>query len=182
MCQDGANTRQIVPLTAGDLVFTEVMPDPKLVSDAVGEYYEVLIKADADLNGLAIAYDGTARLTLSSATCLRVTAGTRLVFARSDVSDPGNLEFNGGIPLVDFVSTFQLTNSNAHTLSASVGEVDLDSFTYTGSAAGVSTQVDPDFETPEGNDDAANLCATPLGTTYGAGDRGTPNLPNVQCP
>jgi hypothetical protein len=180
-CMSGSDQRDVIGLTAGQLVFTEVMANPGAVSDANGEWYEVLITSDVDLNGLAIAYDGAIKLTLDSPECLHVAAGSRLVFAASDDGVSGSDTYNGGLPLVDFLSTFGLANTS-HTLAATVGGTMIDSFVYPAATDGASTQVDPDFETAEGNDDPANLCATPAGTVYGAGDRGTPNMANVQCP
>jgi hypothetical protein len=100
------------------------------------------------------------------------------VFARSE-----DMAANGGLPKVDFVSSFGLTDSGTHTLSATLSGVELDALTYVEpQTRGASTQVDADKETPAGNDEAGATCATPVGTVYGAGDRGTPGAANVQCP
>lgn len=171
-------TRAVQRPQPGEVVITEWMADPAKVADTAGEYVEVLFKADADLNGLTLSHD-TAVTTLTSANCLPVTANTFAVFGRVD--DPAQ---NGGLPALSGVFTFGLTNSGAHTLAVTGfdGGV-LDQVSYSGTAtAGASQQLSAGHLDPADNDDPANLCTTPTGQTYGAGDRGTPGQVNVTCP
>ncbi|MCC6334830.1 MAG: lamin tail domain-containing protein [Myxococcales bacterium] len=170
--------RPVVRPNPGDVVITEWLPDPNAVSDTNGEFIEVLFKADADLNGVALSHD-TSTTRLSSPNCLAVTANTFAVFGRN--TDPLQ---NGGLPALSGVLSFGLTNSGGHTLAVTGydGGV-LDSVTYSGSSPGASSQLSAGLTDPADNDVPGNLCVTPAGVRYGGamGDRGTPGLVNVPC-
>jgi hypothetical protein len=182
MCDDGGTLRPIVAPVAGDLVITELMPDPSAVGDTAGEWFEVVALADVDLNGLGLdrAADASAPEVIDQAACLPLAAGAFAVFARD--ADPA---VNGGLPPVAATFSFALVAGSVATpgdvqLVAGDGTTVLDAVTWTGSSAGVSIQLDPDQISPAGNDDPANLCA---GTTpYGLGDLGTPGAANGECP
>ncbi len=178
MCDDNGSLRSIVSPGAGDLVITEAMVNPATVPDAAGEWFEVLVNADVDLNGLQLysSPDGVPNLeqTLDASSCLAIAAGTRVVFARTadEVS-------NGGVSEVDFVVTFALTNTN-YGLAVGVADDVLDAITWTTVASGSSYSLSPAATDPATNNAAANWCdATSL---YGAGDRGTPAAANDGCP
>jgi hypothetical protein len=165
--------RQIVPAVPGDLVISEVMADPAAVSDANGEWFEVLVTRNVDLNGVAVAGTGNAAAPLQGPECMEVAAGSYLIFARND--DP---TANGGLPRVDFPFSISLNNSNG-ALRLLIDDTDLDAITWSSSTAGVSSQVRPGQLTVTGNDAAANFCPPAAGATYGGGDRGTPGVANV---
>src|SRR5262249_49151082 len=130
-CRDGDTVRDIVHPGAGDVVITELMPDPSQVGDEEGEGFELLLEKDVDLNGLQFGTRaGTPALTIANGTCLRRAAGSRLVFAHS--SDP---TVNGGLPAVDQTFTFGLSNAGGM-LFVAVGGTDLDQVTWTGSTSG----------------------------------------------
>jgi hypothetical protein len=176
-CQDGDEFRDIVAPVAGDLVITEFMADPDgegAVSDANGEWFEVYVGRDVDLNGLEVGKDpADPDLTLTSMDCLRVTSGTYLLFARNEVTAE-----NGGLPAVDYTFSFGLTNGG-DSLFVGIGGTTLDAVTWTGSTTGASTSVDPDYADPVNNDTEANWCEGR--TAYGDGDLGTPGAANEHC-
>jgi hypothetical protein len=165
------------PPTSGDLVITEFMADPQAVGDTVGEWIELYTTGDFDLNGLELGkFPPTIAHTVSSVTCLPARAGSYVVLARS--ADP---TMNGGLPRVDAVMTMSMSNSGAQGIFVGYrGEV-LDAITYSTSSAGASTSLDPTKRNAVDNDDPANWCRTPAGTTYGVGDRGTPGAANPSC-
>lgn len=180
MCLDGGVPRAIVSPVAGDLVITEWMANPDVVTDANGEWFEIYVGADVDLNGLQLSratdVAGPFMLgtTLSSPDCLAVPAGTYVVLARN--LDP---LVNGGLPVADFAFSFGLNNGNAG-LAVGIDDVHLDEVTWATSSAGTATQLDPAAQTPAGNDDAGNLC--PATTPYGPGDNdGSPGAVNPSC-
>lgn len=178
-CNDGGTMRPTVPPQVGDLTITEVMPSPSAVSDTVGEWFEVLVNRDVDLNDLALdrAGDSSAPVVLSSPTCKHVTAGTYLVFARNDV-----MGSNGGLPRVDGVFTFSLVPGSAASpgdVRILMGATELDSVSWTSSRNGKSLQLNAGLTMPTDNDTAGNLCDG--ATTYGAGDFGTPGAANATC-
>src|SRR5205085_4282925 len=110
--------------------------------------------------------------------CLRVTAGTHLVFARS--TDP---LVNGNLPATTGRFTFTLVGGSP----SSIGDIRLsydgtvlDAVTWTSARSGKSLQLDPDATDIASNDSEPNFCDGT--TTYGAGDSGTPGAANAQCP
>lgn len=171
-CMDGATMRPTVPPVAGDLVISEVMPDPMAVGDTAGEWIEVRVNRDVDLNDLGIAGASGTPVILSSTNCVRATAGSYVVFARN--ADPA---MNGGLPAVTG-SVVSLTNSNG-TVRLLMGATELDAMTWPSARAGRSIQLDDSFTTPADNDVAANLCDG--NAAYGAGDLGTPGAANRDC-
>jgi hypothetical protein len=171
----------VATLLAGDLVITELMPDPAAAADATGEWFEVLNAAGADVNldGLEVA-DSAGTFTVSGATLL--AAGARAVFATS-----GDPAVNGGLTVdVDYAGAISLSNdADSLTLSHSGGAVVLDSVTYDGGVtwpdgAGTSLSLDPASEDATTNDLGAAWCEG--ASAYGDGDLGTPGLPNDVCP
>jgi hypothetical protein len=173
MCDDGGNLRAIVVPSAGDLVLTEVMANPAAVTDANGEWFEIAVLADVDLNGLELSTPGGLEQTLDAPECLEVTAGSFVLLAQS--TDP---LANGGLPEVDYVLTFGLTNSDFG-LTIGVAGVSLDDITWTTTPTGASRSLDPASVDPTANDDDGNWC--PGATVYGDGDLGTPGAANDSC-
>ena len=181
LCLDGGVARDTVGPEVGDLILTEVMPNPAAVSDAVGEWFEVLVTRDVDLNGVGLdrAGDSLAPTLLLSADCLRVTAGSYLVFAKS-----ANPDDNGGIP-VPITATFGFalvdgTPANPGDVRLLFGGEVLDAITWTSTRVGRSHQLDPGKLDPIANDDASSFCDG--STPYGDGDLGTPGAANLACP
>ncbi|MEM9493876.1 MAG: hypothetical protein AAGC55_32310, partial [Myxococcota bacterium] len=177
MCADGDARRPVVTAAAGDLIITELMPNPSVVSDANGEWFEVYVTRDIDLNGVTIGREPVegADLVINAAECLAATAGTYLVFAKNS-----NMAENGGLPRVDYEFGFSLTNS-AGTLFVGVGSEVLDQISWDGSSDGASTNLDAAQLDPAANDDLELWCPTSDGATYGAGDSGTPGAANEGC-
>ncbi len=171
--------RPIVKATTGDFVVTEYMADPAVVTDALGEWFEVLVKSAADFNGLMLS--GTTGLTtLSSANCLRYDAGTLVLFASN-----ADTAANGGIgPLLSTVS-FGLTNGTGSIrLFTDAGMVDQVMWT-TSVTSGRSKQLDINKQDSVQNDMQTNFCDSDAGILLadgGAGDKGTPGIANRTCP
>lgn len=174
-CSDGGVDRPIVTPQPGDLVITEVMPDPSAVTDANGEWFEVLVTADVDLNGLQLgaAVDDIDTTLPSTGDCLPASAGTYVVFAKS--TDP---LVNGDVP-ADFESgSLSLANSGG-TLFVGVNDQMLDQITYAGASAGVAWTLDPTAEDIDNNDIVENFCAASDVMT--SGDFGTPGAQGPSC-
>ncbi len=171
-CDDGGRIRDVVPPTAGDLVITEWMPNPDAVTDANGEWFEVLVSANVDLNGLQLGDDPENPDTMLSPTgdCIAVASGTRVVFARN-----ADTLTNGGLESA-IEASFTLGNTSG-TLFVGIGDEVLDQIAYTSSSTGSSTSVSAGSEDPAGNDDELNHCES--NTPYGDGDNGTPGAENA---
>ncbi len=174
--------RPIVSPPDGTLVITEWMSDPGFTPQANGEYFEFVAKGVFDLNGVqfsiasnADAGNATVRPVAASTRCVTTTANQHYVVGRNP--DAGA---NGGLP-----SFIALLPGNALTTTTFIVLINPDGGTAdgvvtAGGAPGVSEQVNPLFLNPADND--SNHCQTPMGTTYGAGIRGTPGLQNAACP
>lgn len=179
-CSDESGMRAVVAPASGDLVITELMPNPAAVSDTVGEWFEVRANSDVDLNGVTLdrAGDSSAPNTVSSTTCVRLAAGSYGIFVKST-----DMAANGGLPAASILGTFTfaLTASSAPgDIQISYGGSLLDGVTFTEEPSGIARQLDPDATDPIGNDAESNFCDATA--TYGAGDRGTPGAANGQCP
>src|SRR5215470_8039985 len=173
-CDDHGTSRAIDPPGPGDLVISEIMPNPNKVSDEKGEWFEVTVTRDLDLNGLQLGnVPGTAATTITDGECRHHTAGSQVIFARS--ADPA---VNGGLPPVEGTFSFGLSNSSG-TVWVGAGGVILDQVSWTRSFDGASLSLDPGSLDPLGNDNELNFCAGQ--STYGEGDKGTPGAPNDSC-
>lgn len=190
--------RDIKSPVLGDLIITEVLPDPDALiksggaGEPAGEWFEVFAAADFDLNGLDIGNTfPTKKHTVTSAMCLPVTAGSHVLLARAGEPlappNPMDLLGNGGLPTPNYeYGGLSLSNSGAG-LYVGVGDVLLDAITFPKPAVGKSTQLStaaactgPAPLDPACNDDlVASWCAA--STPYGLGDSGTPQAANLDC-
>ena len=176
-CLDAGVPRAIVEPAAGDLVITEYMANPAAVGDTAGEWFEVFVGANVDLNGLELLDDSGGALqidsTIASADCLAVTAGTYVTFARNM-----DMLANGGLPAVDFTYAFSMTNGG-DAFGVGVGGAVLDEVSWAAAVpngATVSLSSTASL-TPAANDDPMNLCTETA--VYGDGDAGTPGAANL---
>jgi hypothetical protein len=177
-CNDGGTLRALDPVAPGDLLITEFYPDP-LGGGTNGEWFEVYMVNDADLNGLVVRDATGADTPLTSADCITATAGSYLVFGRSM-----DMASNGGLPQVDFVMGRGLNNANeVLTLEREMTVLDTVTFAVT-ATQGVSVSLSSAILDPAMNDyDAATWCAPQMASTFGTGGRGTPGAMNDStCP
>jgi hypothetical protein len=163
MCFDDGTPRDIVGPGPGDAMITEWMANPSAVGNREGEWVEVRFGASVDLNGLVLSDLTANATTVQSKDCLRVAAGTHVVFARNR-----NPLQNGGIEAVRTELSLSLNNTD-ETITLSIDGQVVDSVSYARSNPGVATQVD----------DVGNVCDAVH--VYGDGDLGTPGLANPWC-
>jgi len=179
-CSDGGMMRDAVAPGVGDLVITELMPSPARVGDASGEWFEVQAMTDVDLNGVGLdrAGDSLKPDILTSLACLRVTAGSYAVFARSAV--PAD---NGQLPATAIAGTFRFSlvpgTDAPGDIEILAGTTVVDAVTWTHATDGAALQIDPDLADALSNDTESNFCDAT--SPYGAGDLGTPGASNAQC-
>ena len=170
-CNDNGTMRPIIVPNPGDLVITEVMANPKLFSDTVGEWFEVKANAPVDLNGIQIQL-GTSKSTVGGADCLRLSAGEYGVFAGST---------DAGVPNVRATFSLSLTNSG-FVLTIANPDGGIDSATVPAALDGISWQLDPLKTNTVDNDDPLSFCRAT--TRFGdpdAGDYGSPGIANPAC-
>ncbi|MDB4956463.1 MAG: hypothetical protein JWO36_4032 [Myxococcales bacterium] len=171
-CNNGIALRDAVVPQVGDLVITEIMANPSKVSAAVGQWFEIKVLRDVDLNSLAIGRAGSVPDVIASPDCIHVTAGSYVVFARTQ-----DAAMNGGVPPGFVLGTFSF--ALAGELELAVGATVLDAVSWTRSTSGRSLQLDPSLTDPIANDLEANFCDSTM--AYGAGDFGSPGAQNATC-
>jgi hypothetical protein len=167
--EDG-NTRDAVSPEPGDVIITEVMPNPQSgLNTTEAEWFEVLVTRDVDLNALQLGQYRHANHSnpgpqpiaqvLAHRECQRHEAGSYVIFARSD--DPTK---NSDLPFVDYVLNLgfhTLVNSNGGVYLALDGEIEdpVEFVTWSNANhAGISLNLDPDHVSREGSSDPANWC------------------------
>jgi hypothetical protein len=180
LCNNNGTLRPIHAPQPGDLVITEVMPNPDQVADTAGEWFEVRAMTALDLNGLQLdrASDALAPVTITAFDCMPVAEGDYLVFARNADST-----MNGGLPPVTATFNFALidgTTANPGDVRVMYAGTVIDAITWTSTRVGKAHQLDPSKIDAIANDDPSNFCDAM--TTYGDGDFGTPGQANPPCP
>jgi len=176
-CWDGHQVRALRVPGPGDLVINEFHAKPAAVSYQRGEWVELFVASDVDLNGLELGNSASALTkVVEDAACRSVRAGTYLVFIRN--LDPMQ---NGGVENATGKLPFGLTDSGMTLVVAVAGTV-LDEVAYQGAwvQKGASTALDPSHRDPVSNDVWEAWCHAD--TPYGAGDLGTPGAANPACP
>ena len=166
-------------LVAGDLIITEIMPDPTAVSDANGEWFEIYNDTGVGLNldGLGFMDDGSDDFTVSGD--LYLPADEYLVLGKSaDTSTNGGLDVD-----YEYGSGMGLTNTSdeihIYTPSDFIDSVAWDNGATFPDQAGATIALDPGTSAAD-NDSGFSWCE---GTsTYGEGDLGTPGVENDACP
>lgn len=160
----------------GDLVITELMPNPNAVPDSVGEWFEMInVSASSmSLTGCTIA---DAALQHIIAGELTVGAGERVLFAKSADS-----VINGGMSAVDYVYPDIALGNMGDSMSLTCESVEVDIVVYDSSwphASGVSMQLDPGAQDSVSNNSSSAWCSG--ASAYGDGDLGTPGEANGDC-
>jgi hypothetical protein len=176
-CTVNGTPRAIMKPAVGNLVITEIMPNPKV--EPGQEWFEItnISGAPFDLNELGLDRVGDTRPPdiISSTTCKVLGPGAYAVLARS--LDPA---INDTLPTPAGSFGFSMVNTSGE-LRVLDGTTVLDAVSWTTSTDGVSSQLDPDLFTTSANDLTASFCAST--TTYGSGvNKGTPGAANAQCP
>ncbi len=158
--------------TIGRIVISEVMADPKALSDAQGEWFELHNPADESfaLKGCAIS-DGSAQNHALDEAAV-IPAGGFVTVARG--------EMPGFVP--DVVSSLSLKN-DSDAIEVFCDGVSLDRVAYDKAsgfpiAAGAAMALDAHNLSAEDNDEASAWCLA--SATFGA-DRGTPGEANPRC-
>ncbi|MCA9490866.1 MAG: lamin tail domain-containing protein, partial [Myxococcales bacterium] len=171
----------ISELQPGELLITEVMQNPSVTDDDHGEWIELWVggEQDVDLRGLVLDLDdGAESFTLERPLVVRPPAWVVL-------GSSTDTALNGGAPVdAAWGYGFGLPNSGA-VLTVWAGTVALDAIAYDNGATfpdpdGASMSLDPASADPSANDDGTRWCEAT--TPYGDGDRGTPGAANPTCP
>jgi beta-lactamase superfamily II metal-dependent hydrolase len=156
---------------AGQLVINEFLADPNAVTDANGEWFEIYNRGTSAVNlqnfRIASANDAVHTITAS----VSVPAGGYVVLGRNAASST-----NGGVTVAyAYGTTITLANASDWLALRDANGATVDSVSYTSTTAGAAWGVKD-----------ASLDNTVVGSsnwqlqtsTFGLGDRGTPNKAN----
>ncbi|MBI4703298.1 MAG: lamin tail domain-containing protein [Deltaproteobacteria bacterium] len=174
------------PIAPGDLVITEIMNNPKVVTDDVGEWFEVYNDSaqPIDMKGLLIRHqlnDPNVLYTVKSS--VLVPPGGYVVLGKN-----GDPNANGGVK-IDYVfgSAIALSNTadvlgilvpgNPPTL---IDETKWDAKSGL-NPNGASRSLDPKFLSASQNNDDTHFCEAKSFIKGNAGDKGTPGKANDPC-
>ena len=173
---DGLYDETVLPGNA--VVITEVMKDPGVVGDTVGEWFEVYNNTGYAMNlvGLDVSDSGTNAFSVD--VDVWIDAYGYAVFARN-----GDPLVNGGVAARFVYTNFQLSNDVDQIILQHAG-VELDRIEYDDGVTwpdpdGASMSLDLGAYDISLNNDGDNWCTSRH--TFGAGDLGTPNLENPVC-
>lgn len=161
---------------ASQVVITELMANPAVVSDNNGEWIELYNAGSApvDLSGWTLKDDGTDSHTIAGP--LTIGAGQFVVLGSNAQSSA-----NGGVTVAYQYSSFFLSNSADEVVLVNPGGSEVDRVAWTSSwgiAAGASHQL---LSPALNNNLAASWCVSTTAWSGSAGDLGTPGAAN-NCP
>jgi hypothetical protein len=160
---DDTNDVTPTPTRAGDILFSELMADPDVLLDTIGEWIEIQNPTTGSLNliGCVVSVANTSNFVIGID--VEIPAGEYLTFASS--LNPGFVP--------DFVYSGGLTLSNvADTITLTCNGVTIDLRNYTMTAGGQSSALS--------NDGSGKWCIDQV--NFYNGDRGTPGAANGNCP
>jgi hypothetical protein len=167
----------------GDLVFSEMMVNPQVVADEVGEWVELYNTSGAPIQvtGYNFRDDDTDSWILEGV--MIVEPYSYFVLCANTDSD-----LNGGVPCNAWFKRstqgdgLALANNPDELVLARPDGVEIDWLHYTNEwwVAGASIGVDPDFLDGGANDDVTHWCAQTTVMTSG-GEAGTPGVENDPC-
>ncbi len=183
----GGDADPTTGLAAGDLLITELHPDPSAVTDAAGEWIEVYntTAQPIDLRGVALTDKNNKPHLIAGGAPLWVPAGGFAVLALQ-----GTPSKNGGVTATYSYSGISLANSGS-VVTLKAGDVVVDTVTYGDGTkgwpkitSGVSLSLTAGALAAPGfgaaNDAGGAWCLSTA--VFGAGDKGTPGQANPPCP
>lgn len=164
------------PPATGDIVITEMMVNPEVVSDSYGEWFEIWNSTDHPLllNGLVLKDAGSNEHVITSTILLVLPAKEYWVM----VKNPDSLS-NGGVRGNYHYQNFTLNNTSDLIMITSGDGRIIDQVAYGKGwplTSGASLSLEPNKMASTANDNPENWFQA--GTPYGLGDKGSPGLPN----
>jgi len=168
----------------GEIAFTELMINPAEISDAEGEWVELLNLSDdwLTLDAHYLADDNKDSSPIHSETGLAFGPGERLIIcASADMDLNGGVECDGLFEYSSFGDGFVLANGGDEVwlLNATGEELDRVAYGKDWAASGAAMGVRSLYATPDGNDNTRKWCAQT--SSLAGGDFGTPGVENDDC-
>ncbi|MBL8619415.1 MAG: FG-GAP repeat protein [Deltaproteobacteria bacterium] len=166
-------------LAAGSLLVTEVLPNPGLVADTSGEWFELHNPTDRDINliGWTVVADDGEGFTIDAAVIVPA-GGYAALGVDADEGANGGAAVAYAYSRLDFSLSDETDSGYLY-----AGELAVTGFSYTVSwpiADGVAMQLDPIRLSAAEAALLENWCAAPA--AFGLGDLGSPSAANGLCP
>lgn len=160
----------------GEILITEIMVNPEVVSDANGEWIEIWNATAHDLllNGLTLKDAGSNQHVITSTEKLVMPAKSYWVLARN-----GDILTNGGVVANYVYQNFTLSNTSDQVIINAADEMLIDQVSYSSGwpvVSGASMELHPDYQSFSGNDEPEHWF--PARIAFGAGDKGSPGKAN----
>ncbi|MCH8010807.1 MAG: VCBS repeat-containing protein [Candidatus Marinimicrobia bacterium] len=176
---DGFTINSAEAPSAGEIVINEIMQNPDAVSDTNGEWFEIYNADTTAINlcGWTIKDLGTDNHVITCEEPLYIEPEEYFVLGRND-----DIALNGGVEVDYKYSSFILANGDDEIILLDETGAEVDRVEYDGG---------PVFPDPTGasmalldpeSDNSIGSNWTVSATPYGAGDLGTPGLPNITEP
>ncbi|MEZ5072679.1 MAG: DUF4493 domain-containing protein [Bacteroidales bacterium] len=165
----------------GDLLITEIMPNPAALADTEGEWFELFNATDhaIDLEGLILGRDEGDRHTIGES--ISLAAGAYLVLARASTATdaPSPYVYGSGILLPNAGAVLSVFNQGTEEApGALIVSVDYGSEGFP-TPTGASLGLAPGTLDPAQAALGANWCVAT--SAYSTGDLGTPGSGNDPC-
>jgi hypothetical protein len=160
-------------ISAGDLVITEIMPDPAAVGDPDGEYFEIynVSSQTINLNGFILKDNGGQEILIDED--VYISAGSFATLAAPSAGFEPDYQWDA--------EAFNLDNEADEIILEVTGMI-VDEVSYSISwpySSGYSMVLDDSAFDATSNDNSANWCTST--STFGSGDYGTPGAANDDC-
>lgn len=174
-----------VPVEAepGDLVFSEMMVDPQVVEDEVGEWVELYNTSGhtIDIGGYSFHDDDVDAYVLQGEILVEAH-GYAVLCADIDTRVNGGVPCDGGFVRHAGGGGLAIANGEDELVLSRPDGTEIDWLHYddTWYEPGFAIGVDPDFQTSGDNDGAGHWCLQTTAITTG-GEPGTPGQANDEC-
>jgi hypothetical protein len=160
----------------GEIIITEIMVNPEVVSDANGEWFEIWNSTEHDLllNGVTLTDAGSNLHIMASTEKLVLPAKSYWVLAKN-----GDPLTNGGVATNYVYQSFTLSNTSDQLILTAADATLIDQISYVAGwpiVSGSSMELHPDYHSFSGNDQPEHWF--PAKVAFGAGDRGSPGKSN----
>lgn len=177
---DISNTPQIGAIGPGELLITEIMPNPSALSDTEGEWFEIYNNSDRVINlqNLILGRDDVNRHTITES--IDLSPGSYMVFERTDqATSASGYTYSSGILLPNTGANLSIFNEGTETepgvliFSVDYGGTDFPN------VAGASISLNPDLLNAADAVMGTSWCSSI--SVYNTGDLGTPAAVNDPC-
>lgn len=166
-------TKMLYQLSQGDILITEILPNPDKIADELGEWFEIFNNTPSivNINGL---YVKAGTKTLSITTDILIEPGQYAFLCKDVQGGEGAITYYGtALSLVNSTGSIQLYNSNQSDATL------LSEMNYSSSPTGASLCLDPSKLTFAQAQDPSSWCTAT--NVFSTGDKGTPGAVNTTC-